>query len=96
MTENHGIRKTKLIGTTAPDVNAPLISVIITAFDRHEYLKQAVDSVLNQHLSRDMYEVIVSKNFVSEFDKEWSSKGVKLLLYKDRGSGTGGSCTHAL
>lgn len=41
----------------------PLISVIVTAFNRRQYLGQAVASVVNQDLSRDDFEVVISKNF---------------------------------
>ena len=41
----------------------PQVSVIVTAFNRHQYLESAVRSVLNQTLSRSLYEIIVVKNF---------------------------------
>lgn len=61
---------------------APLISVIITAYNRREYVRQAVQSVLNQTLSREKYEVILSKNFETEYDKEWEAQGVRLLYFE--------------
>lgn len=64
-----------------PDAT-PLISVIITAYDRKEYLRQAVDSALKQTLPRHRYEVILSKNFETEYDEEWLEKGVKLIRFK--------------
>ncbi len=41
-----------------------LISVVITAYNRKEYLLSAIESVLNQTLSRENYEVMVIKNFL--------------------------------
>ncbi len=39
------------------------ISVIITAYNRKEYLLNAIKSVFNQTLPKDKYEIIVVKNF---------------------------------
>lgn len=44
----------------------PLISVLIFAFNRKQYLKSAVDSVLNQTLEKRYYQIIVIKNFEDE------------------------------
>jgi glycosyltransferase involved in cell wall biosynthesis len=43
--------------------NAPLITVILTAYNRRRYLEEAINSTLNQTLSKEFYEVIVIKNF---------------------------------
>ncbi len=45
------------------DKKCPYISVIITAHDRKEFIKEAIYSVINQTLSRSLYEIIVIKNF---------------------------------
>ncbi len=42
----------------------PFISVVITAYNRREYILEAVKSVLNQTLDRSKYEVIVVKNYI--------------------------------
>ena len=39
------------------------VSVIVTAFDRREYLEHAIQSVLNQSIDRSRYEIIVVSNF---------------------------------
>ena len=42
------------------------ISVIIVAYNRKQYVKHAVQSVLNQTYEKDKYEIIVVKNFKDE------------------------------
>ncbi|MEM0135703.1 MAG: glycosyltransferase family 2 protein [Thermoplasmatales archaeon] len=42
------------------------ISVIITAYNRKEFLLDAIRSVINQTLNRELYEIIVVKNFHDE------------------------------
>jgi Glycosyltransferases involved in cell wall biogenesis len=74
-------------GLTEPDGSAPLISVVVTAYNRREYLKRAVDSELCQTLPRDRYEVVVSKNFEFDLDSEWSDLGVKLVFFDRPGLG---------
>ncbi|MEM3852096.1 MAG: glycosyltransferase family 2 protein [Methanomassiliicoccales archaeon] len=44
----------------------PLVSVIITAFNRKEFLSEALDSLAAQTADRDSFEIIVVKNFKSE------------------------------
>ena len=44
----------------------PYISVIITAYDRKEFLLNAIKSVVNQTLDKKYYEIIVIKNFRDE------------------------------
>ena len=39
------------------------LSVIITAFNRDNYILSAIESVLNQSLPRKYYEILVVKNF---------------------------------
>ncbi len=41
----------------------PYISVIITAYNRREYLLNAIKSAFNQTLPKDKYEIIIIKNF---------------------------------
>jgi glycosyltransferase involved in cell wall biosynthesis len=67
--------------------NKPLISVLITAYNRREYLGQAVESALNQTLPRTEYEVVVTKNFDHECDREWASRGVKLVWFDGAAQG---------
>ncbi len=41
----------------------PFISVIITAYNRKEFILEALQSAVNQTLKRDKYEIICIKNF---------------------------------
>ncbi|ACP54591.1 glycosyltransferase family 2 protein [Saccharolobus islandicus] len=41
----------------------PYISVIITAYNRKQFLLDAIKSALNQTLNRTEYEILVAKNF---------------------------------
>jgi glycosyltransferase involved in cell wall biosynthesis len=59
--------------------NAPLITVILTACNRRRYLEEAINSTLNQTLSKESYEVIVIKNFEWEHDDHYRSLGVKIM-----------------
>ena len=52
---------------TSTDESNSMISVIITAYNRRDYLIDAMNSVLSQTLKKERYEVIVVKNF---YDKE--------------------------
>lgn len=58
----------------------PYISVIITAFNRREFLNESIMSVLKQSLPRDEFEIIVVKNFpdddIDGFIEENSVKSV--------------------
>jgi len=45
-----------------PDAAEPLISVVICAYDRHDLLRQTIDSVQDQTLAPDRYEIIVVDN----------------------------------
>jgi glycosyltransferase involved in cell wall biosynthesis len=63
----------------------PYISVIITAYNRKDFIKEAVQSVLNQTLDKNLYEIIVIKNFSTHLDQKWRRNGVK-LIYKPEGS----------
>jgi len=62
-------------------VGKPLISVIVTAYNRKEFLSQAVSSALRQTLPREFYEVIVVKNFEERKIDRWlEESGVRSIL----------------
>ena len=55
------------------------ISVIITAYDRKQYILRAVDSAFNQKIRGEFYEVIVVKNFVDiNIDTQLSNLGARV------------------
>ncbi len=45
------------------DSKLPYISVIITAYNRKEFLLNAIKSAVNQTVNKRHYEIIVIKNF---------------------------------
>ena len=45
----------------------PFISVIITAYNRREFIRDAVKSIISSTLPEDEYEIIVVKNFKDEY-----------------------------
>jgi len=63
--------------------NVPYISVIITAYNRKEFLLDAFNSALNQTLDRSKYEIIVTKNFRdSKIDNYIKKNGGKLIFFE--------------
>ena len=57
------------------------ISVIITAYNRKEFLLNAIKSVLNQTLDKKYYEIIVIKNFEDKnIDNFISGNNIKQIL----------------
>lgn len=60
------------------------ISVIITAYNRRKFLLEAVQSVLNQTLGREKYEIIVIKNFRDDtIDKLTEENHIKNIMMDD-------------
>jgi len=63
--------------------NMPYISVIITAYNRKEFLLDAFNSALNQTLDRSKYEIIVTKNFTDyKIDSYIKKNGGKLVFFE--------------
>ncbi len=59
----------------------PYISIIITAYNRKEFLLNAIKSVLNQTLNKKYYEIIVIKNFEDKnVDELINENGIKHIL----------------
>ncbi|MBE5728110.1 glycosyltransferase family 2 protein, partial [Candidatus Parvarchaeota archaeon] len=66
----------------------PFISVIVTAYNRKQFILEALNSIINQTLSRDKYEVIVTKNFEDkDIDKFISDNDMKNILFTEPGIG---------
>ena len=58
--------------------DSPIISVVITDHERKKYLMNAVKSILAQTLSRDVYEIIVVKDFKDQkVDEYLEREGIK-------------------
>lgn len=73
----------KTISEPEAGIEFPLISVLVTAYNRKEYILEAVKSVLNQTLERSKYEIIVVKNYVDDnIDHLLSEYGV-VNVYTD-------------
>jgi len=69
-------------------MNNPYISVIITAYNRKEFLLDAFNSALNQTLDRNKYEIIVTKNFTdNKMDSYIERNGGKLVFFDKPGIG---------
>jgi len=63
--------------------NRPYISVIILAYNRKEYLLQAFKSAYHQTLSKNKYEIIVTKNFRdTKIDNYIEKHGGKLIFFE--------------
>jgi len=45
----------------------PFISVIVTAYNRREFIRDAIKSVINSTLPEGEYELVVVKNFRDEY-----------------------------
>jgi len=60
-----------------------LISVIILGYNRREFLLKAVNSVANQTLDRNLYEVVVVKSFEDKsIDETVNKLGYKNIVYE--------------
>ena len=58
-----------------------ILTVIVIAYNRREYIKHALSSINNQTLKRNEFEVILIKNFIdSDIDSECIKSGVKTIL----------------
>lgn len=68
----------------------PLLSVVVNAYRRRQYLRQAVESALDQSLDRRDYEVIVVKDFLDPDLDEWlASKGPSVRVVTEDLPGVG-------
>ncbi|MCL4314185.1 MAG: glycosyltransferase [Candidatus Thermoplasmatota archaeon] len=65
--------------------NNPLISIIIPAHDRRAFVTNAVRSVLDQDCQREIYEVIVVKNFIDDFiDRFLNEHGIQTVFTEEK------------
>ena len=64
------------------------VTVIVTSFNRRQFLLRALNSVLIQSLERSKYDIIVTKNFYDEkIDSILSKNNVKSLIFEGIGIG---------
>lgn len=69
-------------------LSSPLISVIIIAHRRKEFLLRAVESVLKQELEANTFEILVIKNFENDdIDSFLFEKGILNILSKKQNLG---------
>ena len=64
-------------------VNRIFISVFVTAYKRRQFLIEAVKSVLSQSLSKEFFEIIVTKSFMDTETDEFLLKNDIISLYID-------------
>lgn len=66
----------------------PMLSVIVTAYNRKEFLLEGLQSVINQTLERDKYEVICIKNFRdTKIDRYIKYNGIRSILKNKKNIG---------
>lgn len=66
----------------------PIVSVVITAHNRKDYLSDAVNSVLEQDADRNVYEIIVVKNFHDgAIDSFLEQSGVRSIFTDEQSFG---------
>lgn len=63
--------------------STPAISVIIYAYNRDQYLLDAIKSVVNQTLARDLYEIVVIKNFWQSVIDSYIAENNVISLYDE-------------
>jgi hypothetical protein len=72
-----------------PGEPTPTISVLVTCYNRREFLLDALRSVINQTLARHRYEVILAKNFIEpNIDRFASDHSIREVSMGDRPIGT--------
>lgn len=63
----------------------PTISVIITVYDRKEFVIEAVESVIKQTAKREDYEIIVVKNYLDDkIDRFLLENEIESIISKDQ------------
>ena len=60
----------------------PIISVIITLYNRTQFIHEAIESVINQTLNKDLYEIILISNI--PIDTSNYGKIVELSIIEDK------------
>ncbi|MCW1302663.1 MAG: hypothetical protein QXX36_03485 [Candidatus Rehaiarchaeum fermentans] len=60
-----------------------MISVIVTEYNKRGYLKYALNSVFNQSLDRNLYEVILTKKEEDREVDDYARKNGAKIIYDD-------------
>lgn len=72
-------------------VGSPKLSIVVVCYNRRDYLQRALDSAINQDTDRELYEIILIKNFYDDdIDLYCSRFDVKNIIM----SGTIGHYLH--
>jgi glycosyltransferase involved in cell wall biosynthesis len=64
-------------------VHTPKISVVITAYNRKKFIREAVESVINQTLDIYTYEIIVVKNFKDDLIDSFLSENNVINIFSE-------------
>lgn len=63
--------------------NAPAVTVLVTAYDRREFLDRAVQTALEQSVPRSSYEVVVLSNFTTPLIEQRRDRGEIVWEFDD-------------
>ena len=69
----------------ASNKKVPMVSVLITCYNRKEFILSALESVLDQTMDRSTYEIIVSKNYKDTDIDNFLIQNDCKLIYDERG-----------
>jgi glycosyltransferase involved in cell wall biosynthesis len=68
----------------ASTIEIKYISVVITCHQRKEFLIEAIDSVLNQSISKTKYEILLVIDFVDKEIEDYCRKSGVIIIYDPR------------
>lgn len=67
----------------------PKVSVIIVSHYRKNFLTMAIHSVLSQSVSKDLFEIIIVKNFIDkQFDNNFTNLGIRIINTEEQTLGS--------
>ena len=72
-----------IISQPKSSIENPYISVVVIAYDRKEFIQEAVKSAINQTLERSKYEIIVVKNYLDDQIDEFLNRNNVMNIYSD-------------
>lgn len=71
---------------SAVQADALKISVLVLAYNRQDFLKEAIDSVLNQTLPGEFYEIVLVKNFDFQYSDNLQEGGLLKNVFSNQKS----------